>query len=253
MVLLVGNWKMAPEKAKDALVLAKKTLAIARSYKKNVKTIVCVPSIHLPVLTKAIKVPLFLGGQTVAANSEIAQTGLQSAGMLASYGATHCIVGHSESRARGESDADVANAVTALLQKKITPIICIGEKERDAHGWYLSTVKSQVESIIATLPKPMLKKLIFAYEPVWAIGKDALREATTVECREMIIFIRKIIADNADQKIANMIPILYGGSVDEKNGASFVDQGQADGLLPGRLSLDGKRFALLAKSLNFIA
>ncbi len=253
MVLLVGNWKMAPEKAKDALSLAKKVQVLARTHKKNIKMVICVPGVHLSALSKVVKAPLSIGGQGISPSNEIAQTGRESAGMIASYGASYCIVGHSESRARGESDTDVAHAIQLLLQKKVTPIVCIGEKERDAHGWYLSNVKSQVEAVIGALPKQLLKKLVFAYEPVWAIGKDALREATAVECREMIIFIRKIIADASDEKVAKAVPILYGGSVDENNGASFIDQGEADGLLPGRLSLDPKRFALLAKTLSFIA
>lgn len=252
MVLLIGNWKMAPEKSSDALTLAKKTALLAKAYKKNMTIVACVPSLHLPVLTKQVKTLLF-GGQSVAARPEIAQTGLVNAGMLKSYGAVYCIVGHSESRARGESETDVLGGTLSLIEKKIIPIVCVGEKERDAHGWYLSAVKSQIESVIATLPKAQVKKMVFAYEPIWAIGKDAAREATVSECREMIIFIRKIIADMFDEKTASGVSILYGGSVDEKNAASFVTEGGAGGLLVGRTSLDAKRFALLAKSLAFVA
>lgn len=253
MILLVGNWKMAPEKSTDALVLAKKTLEIAKIYKKSIQTVVCVPSIHLPLLTKNIKKNLFIGGQGVASNTEIAQTGLLSAGMLKSYNANYCIVGHSESRSRGETDADVLGSTTLVLQKGITPIVCVGEKERDNHGWYLSTVKSQVESIILGTPKAQLKKIVFAYEPIWAIGSNAAREATVSECREMVIFIRKVISDATDTKTANSIKILYGGSVNEQNASTFILEGGAEGLLVGRTSLDAKRFGILAKTLSNIS
>lgn len=253
MILLIGNWKMAPDKSADALTLAKKTLLVAKQYKKNLKTVICVPAIHIPLLSKNIKTTLSIGGQGVSSDNEIAQTGLMSAGMFSSYGASYCIVGHSESRARGESDAQVLGSSIKLIQKKIIPVICVGERERDSHGWYLSLVKEQVEKIISNLPKTDLKKLVFAYEPIWAIGSGAAREATVVECREMIIFIRKVIADTSDEKIAKQVSILYGGSVNEQNASSFITEGGADGLLVGRTSLDAKRFAILAKTVAFVA
>lgn len=243
---------MAPEKSVDAVSLAKKTLEIAKKYKKCLKTIICVPGIHIPILTKQIKTTLSIGGQNVAGSQEIAQTGLLSAGMLRSYGASYCLVGHSESRARGETDEDVLESTLNLLQKKIIPIVCIGEKERDNHGWYLSAVKDQVEKVVSGIPKNQIKNIVLAYEPIWAIGKDAAREATVGECREMIIFIRKVISDAVDEKTANAISILYGGSVNEQNASSFITEGGADGLLVGRTSLDSKRFAMLAKSLALV-
>lgn len=244
---------MAPSKSTEALSLAKKTLATARLYKKVLKIGICVPSIHIPLLTKAIKTTLAIGGQSIASTEEVAQTGLQSASMLKSYNASYCLVGHSESRARGETDEQALSSTILLLQKNIVPIVCVGEKERDAHGWYLSAVKSQVEMIILGVPKAQLKKITFAYEPIWAIGSGAAREATVVECREMIIFIRKVIADATDEKTAKAINILYGGSVNEQNAATFILEGGAQGLLVGRVSLDAKRFGALAKSLNTIS
>jgi triosephosphate isomerase len=188
----------------------------------------------------------------VSGSAEIAQTGLMSAGMLRSYGASYCIVGHSESRARGQSDDQVLSATNLLLQKKIIPVVCVGEKERDNHGWYLSAVKDQVEKIVLGVPRTAVKGLVFAYEPIWAIGSGAAREATVAECREMIIFIRKVITDVIDQKTANSISIVYGGSVNEQNARSFIAEGSANGLLVGRVSLDSKKFGILAKSLALV-
>lgn len=243
---------MAPEKALDALSLAKKTLALARTYKK-ITFVSCIPSIHLPFLTKQIKTTLSFGGQEVSSSTEVAQTGLVSAGMLKSYGAQYSIVGHSESRARGESDDMVREATLLLLQKKITPIVCVGERERDAHGWYLSTVKEQVEKVVSAIPKAQLKSLVIAYEPLWAIGKNAVREASPAECREMVIFIRKVIADTVGEKEAQKVTILYGGSVNETNAANFITEGAAQGFLVGRVSLDAKRFGMLAKHIAPLA
>lgn len=248
MIILIGNWKMAPEKASDAISLAKKTLLIARKYKK-IKIVSCVPTIHIPFITKQIKSTLFIGAQGVASSTEVAQTGLISPGMLKSYGAQYCIVGHSESRSRGETDDDVVASVRALIQKKIVPVVCVGERERDAHGWYLSTVKGQIEKVILGIQKSQLKQILIAYEPIWAIGSSAVREATTAECIEMVIFIRKVIADMVGEKESQKVTILYGGSVSEQNAASFITEGGAQGFLVGRASLDARRFGLLAKNI----
>jgi triosephosphate isomerase (TIM) len=253
MILLIANWKMAPNKDTEALASAKKILEIGKKYKKSISIVVCAPSIHIPLLTKNIKNTVSIGGQYVSASPEIAQTGLISTDMLKSYGASYCIVGHSESRARGETNEQVLGSTLALLQKNIVPVICVGEKERDNHGWYLSNVKEQVESIISNIPKNKLKNLVFAYEPIWAIGAEAAREATVAECQEMIIFIRKIIVDTVGEKIGKNISIIYGGSVNEKNATNFILEGGAQGLLVGRVSLDAKRFDLLAKNISFVA
>lgn len=252
MILLVGNWKMAPNKSEDAIKLAKKTLEIARAYKKNIKMVVCTPSVYLTSISKNIKNTLFIGAQAVGASDDIAQTGIINAGMVSSCGAKYCLVGHSESRAQGQSDEQVLGSTISLLKKNIIPIVCVGEKDRDSHGWYLSSVKSQVESVISSIPKAQLKKIVIAYEPVWAIGSGAAREATVAECREMIIFIRKVISDITDEKIAKAISIIYGGSVNEQNASAFILEGGAEGLLVGRVSLDTKRFGLLAKSINTV-
>ncbi len=249
MNILVANWKMAPDTSLQALSLAKATAKIAKTYKKNLHMVACVPSVYLGTLQKSVK-SLALGAQTVAHTLGGAETGLVSAAMLKSLGATYSIVGHSESRARGDTDALVAQQLARLVEKKITPILCVGEKARDAQGWYLSAIKEQLETALAAVPQAALKRMIIAYEPVWAIGKDAVRGATPEECRTMVIFIRKIVADLSNEKTAAQIPVLYGGSVDETNAHSFITEGEANGLLVGRVSLEPKRFVKLAQSIR---
>lgn len=250
MLYLIGNWKMAPEKSLQVVDLVKKTNDIAKQYKKNLMTIICPPAIFLPVAIKNIKVPLLLGAQGVASSIAAAQTGLTSAAMVKDIGAAYCIIGHSEMRARGDSNADVKEQLTRLFEKKLIPILCIGEKSRDVQGWYLSEVKEQLETAFANVEPAQAKKIIIAYEPVWAIGAKAERAATPAECREMVIFIYKFLTDKYGEKIAKAIPVLYGGSADEYNAQSFVVEGGAQGFLVGRVSLDAKRFASLAKAIN---
>ncbi len=248
MILLVGNWKTAPEKTSDASSLSRTALALTKKYKKQIEIVVCPSFVHLvPVvkISKALKV----GAQTAAPSHDGAQTGLCSVGQLRSLGVSYVIVGHSESRARGETNATTAEIVSRVFEKKLIPILCVGERERDAHGWYLSEVKDQIETALAGISKASLKQLVIAYEPVWAIGAHATREATPSESLEMIIYIRKIITDMFGSRAGDTIRILYGGSVNEKNARQFIIDGGADGLLVGRVSLDAKRFATLAGSL----
>ncbi len=250
MIYLIGNWKMAPEKSLKAVELTKASAAIAKQYKKSVTTIICPPALFLSGAQKQVKVPLLIGAQGVAASDAVAQTGLMSAAMLKDVGAQYCIVGHSEMRARGDSNTYVKEQVMRLLEKKISPILCIGEQQRDEQGWYLSEVKEQLETAFADLAPLQAKKIIIAYEPVWAIGSKATRAATPMECREMLIFIRKFLSDRYGEKVAKTIPLLYGGSADEFNAQTFITDGEAQGFLVGRVSLDPKRLALLAKAIS---
>ncbi len=241
---------MAPEKNTQVADLIKKTNDIAKLYKKTLTTIVCPPAIFLPTAIKGAKVPLLIGAQGVAASDAVAQTGLMSAAMLKDTKAQYVIIGHSEMRARGDSNATVKEQLTRLCEKKLLPIVCIGEKSRDAQGWYLSEVKEQLETIFTGLTPLQAKKVIIAYEPVWAIGAKAERAATPAECREMTIFIKKFLTDLYDEKTAKAVVIVYGGSADEFNAKSFIEEGGAQGFLVGRVSLDAKRFGLLAKSIS---
>lgn len=250
MILLVGNWKMAPEKKTQVVVLTKATSVIARQYKKTITTVVCPSFVHIPVAVKAANTALCIGAQYAAPGSAVASTGLVSAAMLKDAGVQYCIVGHSENRARGETNEMVRESVARLLEKKIRPIVCIGERDRDTQGWYLSEIKDQLEGMLVAVPRNALKQLVIAYEPVWAIGSAAVREATPQECREMVIFIRKILTDTYDEKAAKIVPIIYGGSANEQNANLFIAEGKAQGLLVGRVSLDPKRFALLANTIS---
>ncbi|MBY0328576.1 triose-phosphate isomerase [Patescibacteria group bacterium] len=250
MTLLIANWKMAPEKVEQAEKLAKETLSLAKKYKKNIEFVICPSFIHLGTVVKQVKITLALGAQGVSAVTTAANTGLVSAAQLKGLGVQYAIVGHSESRARGDTNEVVVEQTARLIEKKIIPIVCIGEKTRDAQGWYLSEIKDQLHGLLTTVSKTNFKNIVIAYEPIWAIGANAEREATPLECREMVIYIRKLISDVHGEKFAATVKIIYGGSVNEHNAKYFITDGTANGLLVGRVSLEPKRYELLAKSLS---
>jgi triosephosphate isomerase len=174
---------------------------------------------------------------------------MMSATMAKSVGVKYSLVGHSEVRAQGETNEAIAAQIALLLKHSITPIVCIGEKARDKDGWYISEIKDQIEILTKEYGSKIFSKIMIAYEPVWAIGVGATREATVEECHEVLLFIRKVVSDSAGPKVGGSITLLYGGSVNEKNALRYLTEGGAQGLLIGRAGLDPKKMKTLLASL----
>lgn len=235
--LVACNWKMNPGSMKEALALANASKKVKRSL---VNLLLIPPYPYIAEIKKLVRTSLLLGAQTVAPDDTHAHTGEVSAKMLASLGAKYVIVGHSEVRARDVGNEDVGAMAREVLKWKMMPILCVGEMERDHNGFFLHEVKTQIEDALAMIPKAQAGSLVVAYEPVWAIGESAVREATPEEFREMAIFIRKVFSDSLGAKAGSDLVIIYGGSVDEKNAGDFLEGG-AQGFLIGRASLDPRK------------
>jgi triosephosphate isomerase len=166
--------------------------------------------------------------------------------MLKGVGASYVIVGHSERRlsaqagAQGESDESVRAQIENAYAAKLTPILCVGEKERDPGGAHFSLIESQLTSTLSALGRSALGgkniPLVVAYEPVWAIGKSAGDAMRGSDLREMSIFIRKTLADMFDRKAAMRVSILYGGSVEGENAHALLSEGDVQGFLVGHAS-----------------
>lgn len=213
--------------------------------KTKAEVVICPPFIYLEALKKLLK-KVGLGGQDVFCEEKGAYTGEVSANMLYNIGAKYVILGHSERRALGESNEDVNKKLKQAMSVGLVPVVCVGESIRDENHEYLNFVKAQVEECLATVARNNISKVIIAYEPVWAIGKNAVREATPEEFREMSIFIRKILNDKFGAKMIEQNRIIYGGSVHPENALGFLQEG-ADGFLAGRDSLDPKKFTSIIK------
>lgn len=238
---MVANWKMHPPTPREAKELGGKTRLLASKLTKT-SVIACVPAIFLPDLA-AKRSKVLWGAQDVSVEAgEGAFTGELSAEMLRYAGAAFTLVGHSERRARGESDEVVNKKIRLALSAGLKVIVCLGETERDDHGHYLEPLREQLKLALKGLTKADLKKIIIAYEPVWAVGKKAFNADTPAEFLHHALFIRKTLSDLFDKKLAMQVPILYGGSVDSKNASGFLKEGGADGLLVGRASLKPEEF-----------
>ncbi len=249
--LIIGNWKMNPWKTEDARKIFD---AVKKEAGKlaHVETVVCPPFVFLHDLSRRAKKHIgghrcVLGAQDVFFEMEGAYTGEVSPLMLSSVGAKYVIVGHSERRLLGETDEMINKKLLAVLKMGQVAVLCVGENARDEAQEYFQFIKNQIETALASVPKRTLANTVIAYEPVWAIGKNATGVITPPDLLEMSIFIRKTVADMFDRASAEAIPILYGGSVDETNAHEFLKDGEADGLLVGRASLDAEKFVKILR------
>ncbi len=242
--LLVANWKMNPQsvvEAKRLFIDVKKTA----SRLSNVETVIAPPFVFLPILRE-----LYAGhrisfsGQDVFFEKSGSYTGEISASMLKEVGAEYCIIGHSERRARGESDEDIQKKVDVITTAGLTAILCIGESERDhSNGTHLSFLTDQIKSALGGLTGKQMKQVVIAYEPIWAIGKSESEAMQPRELHETVLFIRKTLSKLFDVKVAQGTKILYGGSAESGNTESLLQDGEADGLLVGHASLSATEFS----------
>ena len=243
--IIVGNWKMNPASFKDA---EKLFVDIAKSilYIKKTEVVICPPFLYLDRLKK-ISRKIFFGAQDASYEDSGAFTGEISPLMLFNAGVKYVILGHSERRVIGENNVLVNKKIKACLRAGLRPIVCVGEDTRDENHGYFNLVKVQLEETLAGISRNLISKIVVAYEPIWAISSTVSRhDATSAESLEMAIFIRKILSDKFGPE-AKKIRIIYGGSVNEKDALEFLKNGGVDGLLPGRASLDAKKFAEIIK------
>lgn len=242
MKLIVGNWKMEPQTETDAVKLARIVAKKARAL-QNVRTVICPPFVFLERIKKvADNAWCILGAQDVFWADRGAYTGEVSPFMLEDAGVKYVIIGHSERRALGESDEVVNKKIKAVFAHGLSAVLCVGELTRSGEGEHFHFVEHQLRAALSGVSKPDARRLLVAYEPVWAIGEHARSADTPENLFEMIIFIRKIASKLFGNAEAHRLTILYGGSVNEKNAFDFLKQGNANGLLVGRASLDAKKF-----------
>ena len=246
--IIVGNWKMNPRSSKEAEKLLKNvTKSVSRV--KNTDVVVCPPFLYLEKLKSISRRSrkVVLGAQDLFWEDVGAFTGEIGGEMLYDLGVRYVIVGHSERRALGEDANDINKKVKSALHAGLCPILCVGENIRDENHNYFNLVKEQVKSCLDGVSKNSVSKIIVAYEPIWAISSTQNRkDATPADCREMAIFIRKVLTDKFGME-ASKIRVIYGGSANEKDAREFLKDGGVDGLLPGRASLDAKKFAEIVK------
>jgi len=244
--IIAGNWKMNKTNV-EALELAR-TLMTNVGNIHQPRVIICPPFTALSEVAKLIKgSSIFLGAQNVYLKESGAFTGEISPSMLLTIGVSYVILGHSERREYfSESDSIVNAKVRLVLKSGLLPIVCVGEKlvEREK-GLTEKVVGKQIAGSLKDLTDEEMKKVVIAYEPVWAIGTG--KTATPEQAEEVHIFIRNRLKENYGS-LADQISILYGGSVNDENAASLLSQPDIDGALVGGASLKVDQFTKIIQS-----
>lgn len=240
--IIAGNWKMFLD-ANSATSLAREVVQRCSNVRDR-EVVICPAFPLIPYVSKVIEgSPVKLGAQDLSGEEEGAYTGDVSAKMLLSVGCSYVIIGHSERREYHlENDEDIRKKCIKALSSGLIPIVCVGEKlsEREA-GKTLSRVDAQVRGAFRGIEADQIKRVVIAYEPVWAIGTG--KTATSAQAEEVHEFIRALIATIYDSEVAQEIPILYGGSVKPDNIDELMSQKDIDGALVGGASLKSDSFA----------
>lgn len=228
--VIVGNWKCNGSNLKLRRWADEFDPAGAQ-------VVLCVPHPYITEAVRQLAGRAEVGCQDVSAAHGGAHTGQTSAAMAADCGCGYTIVGHSECRAAGQTDAQVAARLERAAQAGLRPILCVGETlaQREA-GRAEQTVKKQlgaVASVLAGCPATLI-----AYEPVWAIGTG--RNATAQDAQKMAKMVRRTVSKLPE---GSKIAVLYGGSANSGNAAEFLAQEAIGGLLVGGASLDAGEFS----------
>jgi len=243
--MMAANWKMN-KTVREAEEYTAALLPRAADAEEEVDVAVCVPLTCLHEVGRmAEDSAVMAGAQNFYYEDSGAYTGEVSAPMLLDVGARVVIVGHSERReVFGETDEMVARKAKRAVEADLLPIICVGEtkEERDAGGMW-EKVSDQVRQVIEELEDAGGESIVFAYEPIWAIGTG--ETATPEDAQDAIGRIRDLLRETKGDDFADTVRILYGGSVKPENAAEIMAQKDVDGALVGGASLEVESFVEL--------
>jgi triosephosphate isomerase len=246
--IVAGNWKMN-KTLEEGLALASEVNSMAKDeVPADVQLVVCTPYISLAAVSKLLTGNVALGAQNCHQKESGAYTGEISIGMLKSIGTQYVILGHSERREYfGETNAQLAEKVNLSLANGITPLFCCGETlAQREKGIHIDFVNAQLTESLFHLSEADIKKVVIAYEPIWAIGTGVT--ASNEQAQEMHEKIRTHLASKYGQAVANEISILYGGSCKPDNAKGLFACKDIDGGLIGGASLKARDFIDIAKS-----
>jgi triosephosphate isomerase len=237
--LIVGNWKMNGSRAANVTLLNGIVAGLGNA---KAACAVCVPAPFLQQCEEVLAgTPVAWGAQDVSMHTSGAYTGEVCAQMLAEFGCRYVIVGHSERRAyHREDSALVAKKALAVLAEGMTPIVCVGEtlEQREA-GETAQVVGAQLDAVLEALDAASVERIVVAYEPVWAIGTG--RNATPAMAQDVHAQLRaQLRVRNAEA--AEVVPILYGGSMKPENAKELLAQPDIDGGLIGGAALKAEDF-----------
>ena len=244
--IIAGNWKMnkLPSETYDFIKEIEKVTMGA-----NCEVVCCTPYVNLTEAVRAAKgTHVKIGAENLHFEDKGAFTGEVSADMLCDLGVDYVIIGHSERRQYfAETDETVNLKTIKALSKGLVPIVCVGEslEEREA-GITMDLITIQIKKAFANISADDAKKVVVAYEPIWAIGTG--KTATDDQAEEVCEGIRKVLVSLYDDATAKAITIQYGGSMNAGNAEGLLAKANIDGGLIGGASLKSADFAVIVKA-----
>lgn len=247
-MLIIANWKAYVadlEKAKKLFAVSKR---LAQTTKSDIVLAPSAPLLGALAMGNTSRVAF--AAQDISVTTSGAATGEVTAQAYAEAGATYAIVGHSERRAQGDTNDIVALKLVRALAHRLIPVLCVGEYERDSEGRYLAFVREELTVALTPLTHKERAKLIVAYEPLWAIGKTAAAAIGANDLHEMVLYIRKVLAEFLPGNSSTRALVLYGGSVEPDNIRSLTASAGVNGFLIGHASVDPVIFAELVRKLE---
>ncbi len=248
--IVAGNWKMN-KTLQEGLDFSNELKELLKDKTLKCEVVIGTPYIHLSEVAKTVEgSKINVAAQNCANKESGAYTGEISASMIASTGANHVILGHSERRAYyNETAALLKEKVALALANNLTPIFCIGEvlEERES-GKHFEVVATQLKESLFDLSKEDFSKIVVAYEPVWAIGTG--KTASPEQAQEIHAFIRETIAEKYGKEVADNTSILYGGSCNAGNAKELFSNPDVDGGLIGGASLEPDKFLPIIEAFN---
>ncbi len=239
--IIAGNWKMnkTPSQAAE---LIKELIPLVKESDADV--VICTPAVDLSIATELTKgTNIAVGAENMHWEESGAYTGEIAADMLLDLGVKYVIIGHSERREYfAETDETVNKKVKKALEKGLTPIMCCGETlEQREMGIMKEFVRMQIKADMLGISADDAKKVVIAYEPIWAIGTG--KTATAEQADEACGIIRDVIAEIYDDATAEVIRIQYGGSMNASNAVELLSKPNIDGGLIGGASLKAPDFS----------
>jgi triosephosphate isomerase len=247
---MAGNWKMNLTHLEAIALVQKLAFSLTDKDFDAVEVVVLPPFTDIrsvQTLVDGDKYRIRYGAQDLSPHDKGAYTGDVSGAMLAKLGCTYVVVGHSERRSHHGEDNGVVNAkVRAALRHKLTPILCVGEDEAvRSEGRHVEHTTWQLREALAEVSAEDARRVVVAYEPVWAIGTGAV--ATPEDAQEVAGALRTALAEMHSGDLADGVRILYGGSVKADNAPGIMSQPDVDGALIGGASLDADEFVALCR------
>jgi len=250
--IIIGNWKLNLDHLEAIQLFQKLNYSLNTDIDEKISIVVAPSHTSLrsiQTIIDADKLNIFLSSQDVSMFNDGAYTGEVSAHQLAKLNISYCIVGHSERRQHfNETDEFVNVKVNNLINKEITPIICFGESnDQRADGNYMEFLINQIENSTKGLRKDKVDEIIFAYEPIWAIGTG--QNASLQDIVEVISKVKEFISKKSffnEEKIK----FIYGGSVSPDNSNEILNSKIIDGALVGGASLDVDKFIKIIESVD---